>query len=305
MRKLLDIIKDGTSLPDINLIEETEEAYAVAFLNAAAFLSNYLQRIETIAQASDCFADQLWRFVILELFAKLRRHYFSHALLTITHDLLGSRFLVEQIHETAITLIYLLEAADDQTFSSYIAAAIAQSQFILPSIEQQLQESPEHPDLLALRTRLQAFVAQYAAIGNPASPVLSPPNQAWGDTSTHSTSTHAQVLGLTALIDPSRPLMLGIVPGSFLDLQLHHQTLVATNGRSGIDSLTDFRCLRDTAHLCLHAGRSLLETIMNEQTVESLALQRVMKDLNGLFEWFHAAYCRAQPVVRRDTLLES
>jgi len=67
-------------------------------------------------------------------------------LLEINHDWTGSKFLIENLCEAAITLIYLLEEVDRALFSEYISFITPSSLFV-DWRWRELQKFPNHPTI--------------------------------------------------------------------------------------------------------------------------------------------------------------
>lgn len=217
------------------------------------------------------------------------RHYYSYVCLEIHQDQIGSQLLIEHLGEAAITLTYLLEEVDHSLFSEYIAASVHQASYLLIDVEEQLQKFPHHPDLLRLREQLETLITKQQEHADLGPLTADSPPYLWGPQEADTTAKRAAVIGLNFLTNPARPLALRVMPASWLELQLSYLnsfTLSRATSKPGIN----FTCLRDAAHLCLHATRTFLEEVAKHQDVNSRDIKRQQQLLNLLYEWFYNAH---------------
>ncbi len=277
------------SLPDISSIRKSQQACGESFLRVGYILSQYLKHIESAVAALDDFKDDPFNWVALGLFSKLRCHYYSFVLLEVHRDQIGSQFLMEHLCETAITLTYLLEEADEEVFSEYIAASARQAHHILAKVDDKLQVS-QHQGLLKLREKLESCIAQQQ--GQPTALATQSRAEAysWGLPEVDTTTKRGATTGLGFLADPVRPLALSVVPASWLDLQINYSGSISGNAQANTESSPNFTSLRDTAHLCLHATRAFLEEVTNNYQRANLDIESLSNGLDILFEWFHSAH---------------
>jgi len=147
-------------LPNIHSIESSEQAFGDAFLIAAQILVRHLEQIKAAIGVIKDFAKQPLNLVILGLFSKMCRNYYSYVLLEIHHDQIGSQWLIEHLCDAAITLTYLLEEGDEGIFSEYISASVHQARYLLSTVEEQLHKFPNHPDLLSLKVQLETVITK-------------------------------------------------------------------------------------------------------------------------------------------------
>lgn len=280
-RKNLPFKREQLDLPDINLIEGSEQAFSNAFLKAAQITQQQFERIKLILEASQNFPREPFDFIVLGLFAKMSSQYYSHILLETHHDRTGSQLLIEQLSEVATTLTYLLEEADQNLVYEYISASVYQAHHLLSDVEQQLQQLPNHLDLLSLKHWLEDFInkhqTQFVNSNNELETSL------WGTEEANTTTKRGAILGLNFLTNPARQIALRVVPASWLDLQLNrlnYQEQLSIN----------FTCLRDAAHLCLYAAQALLNEVVNYQGINSSEIKHQQKLLTMLYEWFHNAH---------------
>jgi len=281
----LQAAQSARSLPDLSLLEQARLNFSDSFLRASSILVQRLQDIERVVAANEEVSRDPLGQVVLSLFSKLRCHFYSLVLLEIHPDPLGSQFLTEQLWQTAITLTYLLEEADERHLQDYIAASVAQARQLLADVETQRQEFPDDSGLLALKNKLMSRLAQTPAHSDS---VDSSGSEQWGPPEANTTAKRAAILGLSLLSDPARAMILRVQPASWLDLQLN-PIVPAANDSVAAPSIPNLKLIRNCAHLCLHTTRAFLETVGSdgELTLNSECLNR---DLDTLFEWFHYAY---------------
>ena len=274
------------SLPSIDLSEGSELAFGDAFLRAAKILHQHLEQIESAIGVIKDFTKEPFNMAILGLFSKMSSHYYSYVFLEIHHDRLGSKFLLENLSEAAITLIYLLEEVDKSLFSEYISASVQQARYLLIDVEKQLNKFPTHPDLCILRDKLEAFISneQHAS-----KQLTTDSDYLWGPHEADTTAKRGAVIGLNFLSDPARQLALRVMPASWLDIQLSYVDSLDKNPTKAQPGI-NFTCLRDAAHLCLHATQAFLEEVANYQDVESADIERQQQLLNVIYEWFYNAH---------------
>lgn len=282
-------------LPEITLIDKSHQACAESFLRVGYSLSQYLEQIESAVATSRALIKEPLVLAALGLFSKLRCHYYSSVLLEIHHsDPLGSQFLVEQLYETAITLTYLLEEADESHFLGYINVSVCQARHLLTEVEAQLQRLPDHRGLLQLSHKLKALISQKRLQCVSVSTVY-PETFTWGAPEADTTAKRGTLLGLGFLSNPVRKTSLRVEPASWLDLQLNYLNPSTSNSQTLSKPGPNFKGLRDTAHLCLHATQAFLEEIVREtQDSIDLDLELLYNNLSKLFEWFHHAYNASQ-----------
>lgn len=294
-------------LPDISAIASSKQAFCECFLRAGYILSRHLERIEYLVSSDASFKSVPRNSVVLGLFSKLRQHYYSSVLLEIHQDYLGNQFLVEQLCETIITLTYLLEEADEQIFQEYITASVCQTHQLVAAIETQLRQFPEDPDLLALKRKLNFCITQQQTLSISE---FSNSNRSstgdWGPEAANTTAKRGRNLGLYALINIARTLTLTVKAASWLDLQLNY---LYPNARSSPELVSpdsappppenfshhEFQIntlgLRNTAHLCLHAARSFIETVaLNHQLLSKTEENNLYTGFDQLFQWFYNAH---------------
>lgn len=267
-------------LPDIDLIERSEQAFTNAFLKAAQILHCHLEEIEAATDVTKDFIRKPLNLAILALFSKMRRNYYSYVLLETHHDRVGSQFLLEHLCETAITLTYLLEEVDEATVHEYISASIQQAWYLLLDVQEQLLNFPDHLDLLILKDNLKTFITEQQDCA--ANSLLSTNVEAnlWKLQESDTTVKRGAVLGLNFLINPARQIALKVEPASWLDSQLNYSNFSFTNTQP----VTNFRYLRDASHLCLHATQAFLEEVVNYPD------KHQQQFFNALYEWFHNAH---------------
>jgi len=290
MNTKLWLIQPQLCLPNINLIELSKQSFGNAFLKAAQILCQQLEQIELIIGTTNGFTKKLFNLVILGLFSKMYRIYYSYILLKIHQDEIGSQFLLEHLVETAVTLTYLLEEVGEYVISEYIFASFHQAQSLLIEVKKQLQKFPNHPDLLILKDELETFIAQQQE--HDAEPELSADSEAylWGPQEADTTFKRGAVIGLNFLTNPARQIALRIMPASWLDLQLNYLNSFTTSSRTKVNPDTNFTCMRDATHLCLHATQSFLEEAIEHQNIDYPDIKHQQEILNLLYEWFHNAH---------------
>jgi len=283
-------------LPEIFSIAKSGQAFSESFSRAGYILSQYLKYIESVVTANENFTSDPFNLAILGLFSKLRCHYYSFVLLETSQDQVGSQFLIEQIYETAVTLTYLLEEADEGLFSDYIAASIYQCHHLVAEITDRLQIFPNHPGLLELKDRLESYIDCNQYRNLPVFPSEPPANARayWGPPQANTTAKRGDILGFNFLANPVRAINLKIVPASWLDLQINSSTSASSSPDSKAKPTVNFRTLRDTAHLCLHVTRAFIEEVVS-QGIQNFDKEQLDQDLNALFVWFYDAHaaCRA------------
>jgi len=277
-------------LPEILSIAKSEQAFSESFSRAGYILSQYLRYIESVVAANENFTSDPFNSAVLGLFSKLRCHYYSSVLLEVSHDQVGSQFLIEQIYETAVTLTYLLEEADEEIFLDYIAASIYQSHHLVAEITGRLRMFPNHPGLLGLKAKLESYNDCNSQQDLPViSSRESANTYAWGLREADTTSKRGDILGFNFLADPVRSINLKVVPASWLDLQINYSTSTSTSPNSRAKLTVNCRALRDTAHLCLHVTRVFIEELVS-QGIQNFNKERLDQDLNTLFVWFYEAH---------------
>ena len=272
------------SLPNIDLIESSEQVFADAFLKAAQILYRHLEHIKSATRGLKDFTREPFNLAILGLFSKMCGHYYSYVILEIHQDRIGSQFLIENLCEAAITLTYLLEEVDDSLFSEYIFASVHQACYLLLDVEEQLQKFPNHTDLSLLRDKLETFITKQKEHTADSEVCL------WGPQEADTTAKRGAVIGLDFLINPARQIALKVMPASWLDLQLNYLNTFDNRSDTKAQPGVNFTCLRDVAHLCLHATQTFLEEVINYQDVNAADLARHKQDLNVLYEWFYNAH---------------
>jgi hypothetical protein len=277
-------------LPTIDLNESSEQAFADAFLRAAQILHQHLEQIESTIGSIKEFTRDPFNMAILGLFSKMNSHYHSYVFLEIHHDWIGSRFLIENLCEAAITLIYLLEEVDKSLFSEYISASVHQARYLLIDVKEQLQKFPNHPDLLILRDKLETFITKEQEHAAESPPTTNSEAYLWGPQEADTTAKRGAAMGLNFLTNPARQLALRVMPASWLDLQLSYLNTFDKSSRTQAQTGINFTNLRDAAHLCLHATQTFIEEVVNHQDVKVAEVLSQQQILNVLYEWFHNAY---------------
>ncbi|MES1021686.1 hypothetical protein ABN584_02130 [Gloeocapsa sp. BRSZ] len=276
-------------LPNLDSLESSEQAFADAFLRTAQTLHQYLEQIKSAVKAIQEFADEPFNSAILGLYTKMCSHYYSYVLLEIyQQDQVGINFLVEQLCDATITLMYLLEEADPALFYEYISTSIEQACSLLVNINEELKESPKPLELIKLKEKLEAFIATHKEYPTRYSS-SSKPKIKWGSPEADTTSKRADVLGFNFICSPARQFSLRVVPASWLDLQLNYSYSSHSHPSSSELSI-NFTRLRDTAHLCLHATQAFLDEIAYNYNLSSTGLALHQNRLTSLYEWFHNAH---------------
>jgi len=287
MSKNQPFSRKQVGLPDIDLIEGSEQAFSDAFLRAAQTMHHQLESLKSLVVADKDFTNEPFNCVVLGLFSKMCKHYYSYVLLAIHGDWVGSQLLIEHLTEAAITLTYLLEEGDEQFFSEYTAASVYQARYLVSEVEEQLQQFDKHADLLLLREQLKTAILKQEQTVEQS---LTSPSKAylWGPQAADTTVKRGSIMGLNFLFNPARSLALKVIPASWLDIQLNYLMSFAKSRTK--EQPTDFTCLRDAAHLCLHATQALLEEVADYQGVNSSEIKYQQQILNTLYEWFHDAH---------------
>ena len=278
----LPLSREQFYLPNIELIESSEQAFADAFLKAAQVLYQQLEQIKSAREINRNITKEPFNLATLGLFSKMSCHYYSYILLEIHHDHIGSEFLIEHLREAAITLIYLLEEVDSSYFSKYVSASVYQASYLLSNIEDQLQEFPAHPDLLSLKDELDSFIIKHR---DYAVRPLSADSAYLYDFQEANIIDKRNVIGLNFLTNPARQIAASVMSASWLELQLSYLNNSGNQGRTKIN----FTNLRNAAHLCLHATQVFLEDINNHQD-NFPDLKHQQQSLNLLYEWFYKAH---------------
>lgn len=284
MNTNLPLHKSVVGLPNIDLIERSEQAFSDAFLKATQILYRYLKQLNSSLRVTKDFAKEPFNLAILGLFSKMCGHYYSYILLETNHDRIGSQFLIEHLSETAITLTYLLEEVDKSVFSEYIFASVHQAHYLLLDVDEQLQDFSNHPDLLLLKDKLETFIAEHQEDSTK------PETDLWGPQEANTTVKRGAIIGLNFLTNPSRQIALKIKPASWLDLQLGYLNSFTKNSHTKTQLGTNFTYLRDASHLCLHTTQAFLEEVSNHQDVKLPEIEGQQQLLNLLYEWFYNAH---------------
>lgn len=291
MKKNLPLSQEQIDLPTVDLIEKTELAFGDAFFRAAQVLHQHMQTVQSSIELVKDFTQEPFNLAILGLFYKMSRCYYSYVLLEVHHDRNGSQLLLEHLCESAITLIYLLEKGDRPLFRSYISASVSQAYLILDELEAQLQQVPNHPELLILRKQLKAFIATNQPQLTSELPLAdTSATSLWGLEEANTTIKRGIILGLNFLANPARQVALRVTPGSWLDLQLNYLNSFTEISPTKERSHPNLLYLRDAAHLCMLATQALLEEVDGDGESELLETKRYQQLLNTLYEWFHSAY---------------
>lgn len=289
--------QEEIGLPDVDLIDSSEQAFGSAFLRAAQVLDQELERIKSAVSAVKDFTREPFNLAILGLFAKMRKHYYSHALLEIHRDTTGSQLLVEYLSEAAVTLVFLVEE-DSYFFSDYVVASAHQAHRLLIEVEEELQQA-HHPDLVLLKDKLETCIKQQQGIEQSLTTRTEP--YLWGPQVANTTAKRGAIVGLNLLYDPARQIALKAMPASWLDIQLNY--IKSFNKSHTKDkSNINFTCLRDAAYLCLHATQVFLEEVNGHLNANSSEMKHQQHLLNALYEWFHNAHAVYQ--TRSSTILE-
>lgn len=275
------------TLPLVHLLDKTEPAFSHAFLHAARTLHSYLQEIQSAIALVVSSESEPYTIAVVGLFSKLIRTYNSYVLLEIHYDDAGSQFLVEELWDTAVTLTYLLETAERETFTDYIAASVYQARLLLQEVETQLVHLPQNLDLLVLRDRLKAFISEQKQPATDRT-LTSLAADTWGMETANTTAKRARLLGLNFLSNPAQRIAQKITPASLLDVHLNYINSAARDLPASDSQKIDFRQLRDASHLCLHATKALLEEFVQTSDAGQVKIQQ--QELNEFFEWFYQAY---------------
>ena len=290
MNTKLWLIQPQLCLPNINLIEFSEQSFGNAFIKAAQILCQQLEQIELIIGATKDFTKKTFNLAILGLFSKMRRIYYSYILLKVHEEEIGSQFLLEHLAEAAVTLTYLLEEAGEYVISEYISASSYLAQSLLIDVKKQLQKFPNHPDLLILKDELEAFIAQQQEYDAEFELLADSEVYLSGFQEADTTFKCGAVIGLNFLTNPARQIALRIMPASWLDLQLNYLNSFTTSSRTKVNPDRNFTCMRDATHLCLHATQSFLEEAIEHQHIDYPGIEHQQEILNLLYEWFHNAH---------------
>jgi hypothetical protein len=254
-------------LPHIELIESSDVAFSRAFLEAAHVLCQSFGQLNLLLIHKEDFANKLLYKIAMGLFTKFQRHYYSYILLETEHDFLGSQFLLEQIYKSATTLIYVLEEADEALLTAYVNQANCQADRLLQKIEQQLQSFPEHRGLSTLQEKLETIRTQ-------------------NSTSFSGPMSEPAILleGLDFFDNPTRSILLDVVPAAWLDIQLNYDPQTIPPAR------TSFTLLRDVGHLCLHASQSLMEEAVHCDPLLAPKVRSLNNQFTETFIWLHEAH---------------
>lgn len=303
MNKKLPLSQDQLWLPNIDLIENSEQSFADAFFRAAQILYQQLEQIKLAIKNTEEFTKEPFNLASLSLFCKMSRHYYSYVLLEIHHDQIGSQFLTEHLCEAAITLTYLLEEVDKSHFSEYISASVNQASYLLVDVENQLHNFPNDTDLLSLTDKLKTFISKQQ--DDAAENLLSIDSEAhlWGPQEADTTAKRAADMGFNFMTNPARQIALRVMPASWLELQLSYLNSFANSSRIQEQPGVNFTSLRNAAHLCLHTTQTLIEEVVNGQHIKSLNVERQQQSLNALYEWFYNAHKAVYARSRRVTSL--
>lgn len=281
--------KEQLRLPNIKLIENSEQAFSNAFLKATRILYRHLEQIKSSVEVIKDFTREPFNLAILGLFSKMYRHYYSYVLLEIHHDSIGSQLLIEHLGEAAITLTYLLEEVDKSLISEYISDSVHQAHYLLIDVKEQLQKSPDHSDLLILKDQLQTFITEQQEHAERLLTFVSEP-RLWGSQESDTTAKRGAIIGLNFLNNPARQIALKVEPASWLDLQLNYLDFFTKSSHTKPQSTINFTHLRDASHLCLHATQAFLEEVASHQNAKVSDIEGKQQTLNSLYEWFHNAH---------------
>jgi len=271
-------------LPDLKLIEHSEEGFSDAFLIAAELLLQYCKQIQAVIGRNKFFTSEPFNSDILRLFGKMFRHYYSYVLLETSRNQAGSQLLIEQFSEAAITLAYLLESGEADLYSNYISASVDQARHLLVAVKYQLHEFPDQPELLRLKVQLETILTnQQEHIAKGPFSTIPPEAYLWGSQSANTTDKRGEILGLNFLTNPARQIALKVIPASWLELQLNYL-------HDFVQSRIDFKNLRDASYLCLHITQIFLEEVIDCQGFVLTELEPYEHLPNRLFQWFYEAY---------------
>ncbi|MUL38268.1 hypothetical protein [Gloeocapsopsis dulcis] len=276
-------------LPNLDSLESSEQAFADAFLRTAQTLHQYLIQLQSAVKAIQGFTDEPFNSAILGLYSKLCSHYYSYVLLEIyQQDQIGINFLVEQLCEATITLMYLLEEADQALLYEYISASIEQACYLLVDVKDKLKESPKNVELLKLKEKLEIFVSTHQEYPTQYSSSTKPKTR-WGFPTADTTNKRADLLGFKFICNPARQFSSKVTPASWLDLYLNYAQ-PSHNSASNSKLCINFTRLRDISHLCLHTTQSFLEEVVHRNNFSSSSLASQQNRLTSLYEWFHNAH---------------
>lgn len=290
MNKKQPFSEEQLGLPNIELIESSEQAFSDAFLKATQILYRHFEQLKSSIGLDKEFTREPFNLAILGLFSKMSRHYYSYVLLEIHQDWIGSQFLIEHLSEAAITLTYLLEEVDQSIFSKYIPASVQQARYLLLDTEEQLQKFPNHPDLMTLKDKLETLIAEQQEDTGDRSLTTILETHLWGPQEADTIAKRGTVVGLNFLSNPARRIALKVKPASWLDLQLSYLNFFAKSSRSKVQSGINFTYLRDASHLCLHATQAFLDEVLSYQGINIPDVESEQQLLNVLYEWFHKAH---------------
>lgn len=290
MKQNLPLSSKQLNLPNIHFIEKSELAFIDAFFCAARVLHQQMETVQSSIGIVKDFSQEPFNLAILGLFSKMSRCYYSYVLLEVHHDRNGSQLLLEHLCESAITLIYLLEKGDRPLFWSYISASISQAYLVLNELEAQLQQFPNHPELLILRKQLKTFITTNQQLTSELPLTDTSTASLWGLEEANTTIKRGIILGLNFLANPARQVALKVTPGSWLDLQLNYLNSFTEISPTKERSHPNLMYLRDTSHLCMLASQALLEEVDGDGKIQLLETKRQQQLLNTLYEWFHNAY---------------
>lgn len=279
--------QEEIGLPDIDLIDSSEQAFGNAFLRAAQILYQHLEQIKSAVAAIKDFTQEPSNLAMLGLFSKVCKHYYSYVLLEIYQDQTGCQLLLEQLSEAAVTLTYLVEEGDSSLFSDYVAASAYQAHCLLIEVEEQLQQVGHHPELLLLKDKLESYIKQQKQ--DPEALTTKAEAYSWGPKVANTTAKRGAIVGLNFLSNPARHIALKVVPASILDIQLNYVNSF-NKSRTKSNVGIDFTSLRDVAYLCLHTTQAFLEEVNNYGDVSFLEMKHQQQLLNVLYEWFHNAH---------------
>jgi hypothetical protein len=275
-------------LPNLDSIESSEQAFADAFLKAAQTLHQQLAQLQSDVKAIPGFTDEPFDSAILSLYSKMCSHYYSYVLLEIyQQDQIGINFLAEQLCEATITLMYLLEEADQALFYEYISTSIEQAYHLLVDVKEELKEFPKNVELLKLKEQLEIFVSTHQEYPTRNAPSVKIKTR-WGFPAADTTNKRADLLGFNFICNPARQFSSKIAPASWLDLHLNYAH--SSTSTSDLELYINFTRLRDTSHLCLHAAQSFLEEVLQRHHFSSSSLALQQNRLTSLYEWFHNAH---------------
>lgn len=276
-------------LPNLDSLGNSEQDFADAFLRTAQTLHQYLAQTQSAVRAIQGFKEEPFNSAILRLHSKMCSHYYSYVLLEIyQQDLIGTNFLVEQLCEAAITLMYLLEEADQALFYEFISASIEQAGYLLGGVNEELNQSSKQGELLQLKEKLELFISTHHEYPTQHSASAKP--KRWGSPTADTTSKRANILGFNFVCNLARHFGLKVTPASWLDLYLNYSEPSNISANNPEILTINFTRLRDTSHLCLHATQAFLEEVMHHYKFSSSSLASQQERLTSLYEWFHNAH---------------